>query len=193
MIRTVVFLFLLFSSSPLFSQFPHEQDSAWIRDHYVKIERSIPMRDGVKLFTAIYMPRDASEKHPILINRTPYSCAPYGQNNFRAFWSTHWKYYMREGYIIVLQDVRGRWMSEGKFVDVRPFNNNKRNNETDEASDTYDTIDWLITNVSNNNGKVGAFGISYPGFYSTMAAATVRLPSGYILTGTVLPLSCYPS
>lgn len=148
----------------------NEQDSAWIRDNYTKKELYISMRDGVKLFTSVYMPKDVTEKHPILLNRTPYSCAPYGENNWRKLWNSYWRYYMREGYIIVLQDVRGRWMSEGEFVDVRPFNPNKTGKEIDEASDTYDAIDWLIRNIPNNNEKVGAFGISYPGFYSTMAA-----------------------
>jgi putative CocE/NonD family hydrolase len=158
---------------PILSFSQNEQDSAWIRDNYTKQEKYIPMRDGVKLFTSIYIPKDNSEKHPVLMNRTPYSCSPYGENNYRAFWNNHWKYYARENYIIVIQDVRGRWMSEGEFVDVRPFIKDKKSNtDIDEASDTYDTIDWLINNLSNNNGKVGVFGISYPGFYSTMAAAS---------------------
>ena len=148
----------------------NSQDSAWIRDNYYKIERQIPMRDGIKLFTAIYIPKDTTEAHPILMTRTPYSCAPYGENNFRGFYFNQWRYYMREQYIIVYQDVRGRWMSEGNFVDVRPFNPNKTGNETDEASDTYDTIDWLVKNIPHNNNRVGVMGISYPGFYSTMAA-----------------------
>ncbi len=160
--------FTLFSSA----QTPNSQDSAWIRDHYIKIEKSIPMRDGVKLFTSIYLPKDSTEKHPVLLSRTPYSCSPYGESNWRPFWDTHWKYYMREGYIIVIQDVRGRWMSEGSFEDVRPFIKNKSNNQTDEASDAYDTIDWLVNNLPDNNGRVGVMGISYPGFYSTMAAAS---------------------
>ncbi len=159
------FLFVVFAAAG-----QNSQDSAWIRDNYIKKEVYIPMRDGVKLFTAVYMPKDVTEKHPILMNRTPYSCAPYGENNWRFFWNNHWKYYMREGYIIVLQDVRGRWMSEGDFVDIRPFNPNKTGTQTDEASDTYDAIDWLIKNIPNNNERVGVFGISYPGFYSTMAA-----------------------
>jgi putative CocE/NonD family hydrolase len=146
-------------------------DSAWIRDNYYKIERMVPMRDGVKLFTSIYVPRDTTEKHPILMTRTPYSCAPYGENNWRNFYSDYHRLYMREGYIIVTQDVRGRYMSEGEFVDVRPFNPNKKTpQDTDEASDTYDAIDWLIRNLPHNNGRVGVYGISYPGFYSTMAA-----------------------
>ncbi len=152
------------------AQTSNPQDSAWIRDHYIKKEIYVPMRDGVKLFTSVYLPKDNSEPHPILMNRTPYSCAPYGENNFRAFWDNHWKFYMRRNYIIVIQDVRGRWMSEGDFVDVRPYIPNKTGNQVDEASDTYDAIEWLVNNLPSNNKKVGIFGISYPGFYSTMAA-----------------------
>ncbi|HEX7847564.1 MAG TPA: CocE/NonD family hydrolase, partial [Chitinophagaceae bacterium] len=110
--------------------------------------------------------------HPILMTRTPYSCAPYGIEFYSRLWERHWRYYLRENYVLVVQDVRGRWMSEGEFEDVRPFNKNKKGNEVDEASDTYDAIDWLVKNVPNNNGNVGVFGISYPGFYSTMAAAS---------------------
>ena len=129
------------------------------------------MRDGVKLFVPVYQPKDNSEKHPILMERSPYSCYPYGENNFRAFWQDHLIQYFRRGYIMVLADVRGRWMSEGEYEDVRPFNFNKKTNkDIDEASDTYDTIDWLVKNLPNNNGNVGVFGISYPGFYSTMAS-----------------------
>ena len=169
--KFIPLVFLSFFAITGFAQ--NEQDSVWIRDNYNKIERSIPMRDGIKLFTAIYLPKDKSEKHPILMNRTPYSCAPYGETDFRTFWTSHWKYYLRENYVIVIQDVRGRWMSEGNFVDVRPFIKDKKaNTDIDEASDTYDTIDWLLKNIANNNGNVGVFGISYPGFYSTMAAAS---------------------
>ncbi len=136
------------------------------------MEKAIPMRDGIKLFTAIYIPKDKTEKHPILISRTPYSCNPYGENSFLDFWDSYRNEYFKEGYIMVIQDVRGRWMSEGKFEDVRPFNPGKKGKEIDEASDTYDTIDWLAKNIENNNGNAGVFGISYPGFYSTMAAAS---------------------
>ena len=131
------------------------------------------MRDGVKLFTSIYVPKDNSEDHPILITRTPYSCKPYGEDKWKDYWNSYQKAYLKEGYIMVTQDVRGRWMSEGNFVDIRPFNPDKKTNkEIDEASDTYDAINWLIKNIPHNNGKVGVFGISYPGFYSTMAAAS---------------------
>ena len=96
------------------------QDSSWIRDNYYKIERMIPMRDGVKLFTSIYIPKDTTEQHPILMTRTPYSCAPYGTDKWSDFNRGYRRYYLREGYIVVIQDVRGRWMSEGQFVDIRP-------------------------------------------------------------------------
>src|SRR5690349_19103995 len=98
------------------------QDSLWMRENYIKKEVYIPMRDGVKLFTTIYMPKDKSEKHPILMSRTPYSCAPYGEDKFLPLWASHYDAYLHEGYIFVMQDVRGRWMSEGTFVDVRPYN-----------------------------------------------------------------------
>jgi uncharacterized protein len=151
-------------------------DSLWVVNNYIKLERLIPMRDGIQLFTSIYIPKDNKEDHPILMTRTPYSCAPYG-NEFRSdFWNTYQSTYLKEGYIMVIQDVRGRWMSEGAFVDVRPFiafkNNKGKIRDIDEASDTYDAIEWLVKNIPHNNGKVGVFGISYPGFYSTMAAAS---------------------
>jgi putative CocE/NonD family hydrolase len=147
-------------------------DSALFVNNYEKKEVYIPVRDGIKLFTAIYIPKDKKEKHPILITRTPYSCAPYGESNYSArYYRNHYIEYVKENYIIVVQDVRGRWMSEGTFVDVRPYIPNKKTTQDiDEASDTYDTIDWLINNIENNNGNVGVFGISYPGFYSAMAA-----------------------
>lgn len=146
-------------------------DAVWFRGHYTKKEVYITMRDGVRLFTTIYAPKDNAEKHPILINRTPYSVSPYGADTMRALWQTHWMLYAREGYIIVMQDVRGRMMSEGVFEDVRPYIENRKNKkQTDEATDTYDTIDWLVKNIPANNGRAGVFGISYPGFYSTMAA-----------------------
>lgn len=161
-----LFLFIV----PL-SSYCQNTDSIWMRQNYKKAEQYITMRDGVRLFTSIYIPKDSAEKHPILLTRTPYSCAPYGANDFRPFWQTSYKEYLKEKYIMVIQDVRGRWMSEGTFTDVRPFNPDKKGNkEIDEASDTYDTIDWMVKNLRSNNGNVGVFGISYPGFYSTMAA-----------------------
>ncbi len=146
-------------------------DSVWVRENYYKIERMLPMRDGAKLFTAFYIPKDSSQKHPVLFKRTPYTCSPYGEDKFNtALFNSYWINYLKEGYIIAIQDVRGKWMSEGEYVDVRPFNPAKKNKEIDEASDTYDAIDWMINNIPGNNKRVGVFGISYPGFYSTMAA-----------------------
>lgn len=145
-------------------------DSAWIAKFYNKREVKIPMRDGVKLHTVIYEPATKGEKNPILLMRTPYSVAPYGPGYSSRLYTTHWKKYIERSYIIVMQDVRGAYMSEGEFMDVRPYNANKKGNQTDEASDTYDAVDWLVKNIDGNNGRVGVFGISYPGFYATMAA-----------------------
>jgi len=146
-------------------------DSLWVRENYYKIEKMVPMRDGISLFTAFYIPKSTAEKHPILMNRTPYSCRPYGENEFNPrLYSSYWLNYLKEGYIIAIQDVRGKYMSEGVFEDVRPFNTTKKGKEIDEASDTYDAIEWMINNLPDNNKRVGAFGISYPGFYATMAA-----------------------
>ena len=163
-------LFLLLFLLPVLAM-AQEFDSAWVAANYTKKEILIPMRDGVKLFTSLYIPKNNSEQHPILLTRTPYSCAPYGSDKLKNFQRGHMREYLKENYIIVTQDVRGRWMSEGVFMDVRPYNPSKKTNtDIDESSDTYDTIDWLVKNIQGNNGKVGVFGISYPGFYSTMAA-----------------------
>ena len=165
----VFFLFII--QAKLFGQ-TINADSLWFRNNYYKIEKNIPMRDGILLFTSIYVPKDSSEKHPILMERTPYNCAPYGSGEFRDLWNGYQRYYIHEGYIIVTQDVRGRWMSEGKFVDIRPFIKNKNPTDIDESTDAYDAIDWLVKNIPDNNGKVGVYGTSYPGFYAGMAAAS---------------------
>lgn len=128
----------------------------------------IPMRDGIKLHTTIYAPKDTSKPYPILMQRTPYSCRPYGADVFRTKIGPS-ETLMKEGYIIVYQDVRGRWNSEGVYDNMRAYIPEKKQGEVDEASDTYDTIEWLVNNVDNNNGKVGVWGISYPGFYATYA------------------------
>ena len=167
--KQLLFLICFLITLTLYAQ---NADSAWMRDHYQKKELYITMRDGVRLFTSVYMPKDTTEKHPILLTRTPYSCAPYGDSVWAPYWKSYLMTYIKEGFIIIRQDVRGRWESEGTFMDVRPFNPNKKGTETDEASDTYDAIDWLVKNISGNNGNVGVFGTSYPGFYSTMAAAS---------------------
>jgi len=167
--RKLILLFLILWGIQVAAQ---DKDSIWFVQNYTKQETYIAMRDGVRLFTSIYLPLSKTEQHPILMTRTPYSCAPYGEDKYSDIWRSYKLAYLKEGYIIVTQDVRGRWMSEGEFMDVRPFNADKKGKEIDEASDTYDTVDWLVKNLPNNNGKVGVYGISYPGFYSTMAAAS---------------------
>jgi len=139
-----------------------------LKKKYDKQEVYITMRDGVRLFTSIYTPKNSSAAHPILLNRTPYNIEPGGADNFNFFLQIYARY-TEEEYIMAFQDVRGRYMSEGVFEDIRPVIPEKTGNkDIDETTDTWDTVDWLIKNVKNNNGNVGIFGISYPGFYSTM-------------------------
>ena len=142
-------------------------DESWVKENYEKREVMIPMRDGKHLHTTIYQPSESKDR-PILMVRTPYSCAPYGDGFRDELWNKM-EEYVRNSYIIVYQDVRGRFMSEGEYVNVRPFNPYKSGSETDESSDTYDSIEWLLKNT-DNNGAVGVTGMSYPGFYATMAA-----------------------
>lgn len=170
MARRLVFLslFLICCSTAVWAQ---DIDETWLKNHYTKSEHRIPMRDGTRLFTVVYAPRELSGNHPILISRTPYSCSPYGADRYHGqLWRSHWREYVRAGYIIVYQDVRGRWMSEGEFVDLRPFQPKKESGEVDEASDAYDTVEWLLAHIPGNNGKVGVLGCSYSGFYTVMAA-----------------------
>lgn len=140
--------------------------SSRLAEQYDKLEFQIPMRDGTKLYTAVFTPKDRSRSWPILLNRTCYSCQPYGPTGFpgrigpSALMET-------EGYIFVKQDVRGRWMSEGKFDNMRPHVPGDA--AIDESSDTYDTIEWLLAQLPGHNGKVGMWGISYPGFYAAAA------------------------
>lgn len=136
-----------------------------VKTNYTKTEYRIPMRDGTKLFTTVYAPKDDSKTYPILLIRTPYSVGPYGADKYPERLRPS-EGFAKAGYIFVYQDVRGRWMSEGDFVNMRPHNPKKQGKEFDESSDTYDTVDWLLKNVPNNNGKVGQTGISYPGFYT---------------------------
>ncbi len=144
------------------------QDSAYVKEHYTKSEFTISMRDGVKLFTSVYAPKDTSRQYPITLNRTPYSVGPYGLSATRNRMVPSVNE-VREGYIFAYQDVRGRYMSEGTFVDLRPYKPVKKSNtDIDETTDTYDTVDWLVNNLPRNNGRVGITGISYPGFYTTM-------------------------
>lgn len=142
------------------------KDSLYVREYYQKSEYQIPMRDGKKLFTVVYMPKDQSKKWPILMNRTCYNASSYADYKLYGHPS---RYLVEDGYILVFQDVRGRYMSEGEFNNMTPNipgNNPKNKKDIDESSDTWDTIDWLIKNLKGNNGRVGIYGISYPGFYS---------------------------
>ncbi|HEX3681951.1 MAG TPA: CocE/NonD family hydrolase [Bryobacteraceae bacterium] len=135
--------------------------------HYMKYEYRIPMRDGVYLFTAVYVPKDTSQKYPILMARTPYSVEPYGANAYPKHLGPS-RAFAEDNFIFVYQDVRGRYMSEGEFVEMRPEKDRTLGpNDVDESTDTYDTIEWLLKNAPNNNGKVGLYGISYPGFYAS--------------------------
>ena len=162
----VVFLFTVANAFSQAATPPQAELAKYITDNYTKREVMIPVRDGIKLFTAIYEPKDKSQKYPILLNRTPYTVAPYGADKFRTSLGPD-ALFAKEGYIFVYQDVRGKTMSEGEFEDVRPDIENTDKSKIDESTDTYDTIEWLIKNVDNNNGKVGIYGISYPGFYTS--------------------------
>ena len=156
------------------------------RARYTKYDYRIPMRDGAKLFTSVYIPKDRSQTYPFLMQRTPYSIGPYGVDNYRAPLQS--EAYEKEGFIFVYQDVRGRYLSEGAFIDVPPHKTNYKNStDADDATDTYDTIEWLIKNIPANNGKAGIKGISYDGFYATygmidahpaLKAASPQAPMG---------------
>ena len=139
----------------------------YVKAHYTKYEFRIPMRDGKRLFTAVYAPKDTSEPHPFLMNRTPYSVGPYGEDQYPRHLGPSDEF-EKSGYIFVYQDVRGRWMSEGDFIEMRPHIDQKKSpQDVDDSSDTYDTIEFLLHHVPNNNGKAGIWGISYPGFYTS--------------------------
>jgi putative CocE/NonD family hydrolase len=145
-------------------------DSVFIKLNYRKLEVRIPMRDGIKLYTVIYVPKDTAKKFPILMNRSPYNSAPYGADRFPHRLGPS-RLFTRERFIFVYQDVRGRYLSEGDFVPMRPYIPNKITvHDIDESSDAYDTIDWLIKQLPCNNGKVGIWGVSSEGFYATCAA-----------------------
>ena len=169
----------------------------YIRAHYTKYEYRIPMRDGVRLFTAVYVPKasafpDDPGPYPFLMERTPYSVAPYGEDRYPAHLGPSGEF-EKSGYIFVYQDVRGRWMSEGEFVEMRPHVDVKKSpQDVDDSSDTYDTVEFLLKHVPNNNGKVGIWGISYPGFYTSasiidshpaIAAASPQAPMTNLFLG----------
>ncbi len=141
--------------------------ASYIRDNYTRSSHKIQVRDGVHLYTIVYAPKDQTQKYPILMMRTPYGIHPYEEDKYRFTIGPN-KYFAKEGYICVYQDVRGRYMSEGVYDNMRPqLQNPGGKKDIDESTDTYDSIDWLVKNVPNNNGKVGLYGISYPGFYTS--------------------------
>jgi len=166
-----LFLLVLFIEIVPFSS---AQTEAAVKALYTKTEQMIPMRDGVKLFTSIYSPKDQSRRYPIMLYRTPYSVAPYGKDDYKTMVGPS-ELFQNEQYIFVYQDVRGKFMSEGEYVNVRPHKAKKTGTaDIDESSDTYDTIEWLLKSVANNNGRVGMWGISYPGFYTTMGVLSAH-------------------
>src|SRR5215471_15889210 len=142
----------------------------FVRENYTKFEYRVAMRDGVKLFTSVYIPKDAfteGKTYPIMMQRTGYNVAPYGIELYRASLGPS-ELFARENFIFVYQDIRGRFMTEGDYVVIRPHKPVKSGpKDTDESTDTWDTIEWLIHNVPGNTGKVGMWGISQPGFYVT--------------------------
>ena len=139
----------------------------WLAAHYAKREVMIPMRDGIRLYTALYEPKDG-RTHPVILERTPYPLHPYGKT-FTKDLRSRLDAFIAAGYIVALQNVRGTFLSEGEFENIRPYNPDKQGTETDEASDAWDTADWLLANC-RTNGRIGVKGISYPGFYATLAA-----------------------
>ncbi|MEO8765483.1 MAG: CocE/NonD family hydrolase [Ginsengibacter sp.] len=157
-------------------------DASFVKDNYTKMDVSIPMRDGIKLYTVIYVPKNSDEKYPFLMERTPYAAGPYGEKIYDRRIGPNISL-MKEKYIFVIQDVRGRYMSEGVNLEVTPYLPVKKTKTAvDESSDTYDTIDWLLKNIKHNNGRVGLYGISYPGFY-----ATASLPGAHPAIKAVSP------
>ena len=163
---------LLLATIPAHSQQqPTSAQEEFVPAHYTKYEFRIPMRDGKRLFTAIYVPKSTAfgdkGPYPFLMDRTPYNVGPYGEDQYPKHLGPS-EEFEKAGYIFVYQDVRGRWMSEGEFQEMRPHIDNKKGpQDVDDASDTYDTIEFLLKHIENNNGKVGIWGISYPGFYTS--------------------------
>jgi putative CocE/NonD family hydrolase len=165
-----------------------DDEDNFVKDNFVKKEMYIPMRDGTRLFTAVYIPKDISNKnkYPFLMQRTCYSIAPYGENEYRERLGPN-KYLMHDKYIFVLQDVRGRYMSEGTFTNMTPQVDRKTKKDVDESTDTYDTIEYLLKNIKGNNGKVGQYVTSYPGFYT--AAGILAQHPALVASSPQAPIS----
>lgn len=160
---------ILQAQTPVKSVSPSTASSAPFdaKAHYIKHEFHIPMRDGVKLFTSVYSPRDTSRPYPFLMTRTCYSVAPYGEDKYPPRGVGPSRSFAESGYIFVYQDVRGRFGSEGTWEEMTPHIDHPTGKQYDESTDMYDTVEWLLKNVPNNSGKVGILGISYPGFYTS--------------------------
>jgi putative CocE/NonD family hydrolase len=170
MLRRVARIGFLLGSAWITAIASHAKDDnpeAWLAEHTTKYEYRIPMRDGVRLFTRVFVPKDDSSRYPIVLTRTPYGLKPYGTSNHGRP-SASLLSLAKDKFILVTQDVRGRNASEGTFEHMRPFRPGKGPSDTDESTDAWDTIDWLVKNTPSNNGSVGMFGISYPGFYTSM-------------------------
>ena len=168
--RLLLIFVLVTSFSALAADKKSDPRADYIRANYTKYEYQIPMRDDVKLFTSVYVPNDDSKTYPMMFQRTPYRVAPYGADKYKTRLGPS-ETFEKEGFIFVFQDVRGKFMSEGEFVNMRPQDAYKRGNSaTDDATDTYDSIEWLVKNVDNNNGNVGMWGTSYPGYYTSVGA-----------------------
>lgn len=189
--QTHYHLILLVLLSPLLVQCQRNTgEPDFVKNNYEKQEVYIPMRDGIRLYTVIYTPKDKTHPHPFLMERTPYGSGPYGDSIYRRSLGPNHTL-LHELYIFVYQDVRGRYMSEGQFQEMTPARNDPHNankkpgasgKQVDESSDTWDTVDWLIRNVKNNNGRVGIYGISYPGFF-----ASASLPDAHPAIKCVSP------
>src|SRR6266481_1748763 len=157
-------------------------DAAFVRENYSKYEYRIPMRDGVKLFTSVYVPKDViaeGKTYPILLQRTPYNVAPYGVDKYRASVGPS-EHFAREKFIVVYQDVRGRFMSEGDYTIIRPHK---------PAKGPNDTVEWLIKNIRGNTGKVGMWGVSQPGFYA--AAGMIDAHPALVAVSPQAPVTDY--
>jgi putative CocE/NonD family hydrolase len=184
----LILLLLLPGIAP--AQQRNNNEGDFVKNNYDKQEAYIPMRDGIRLYTVIYIPKDKTSPHPFLMERTPYGSGPYGDSVYRRSLGPN-RTLMRELYIFVYQDVRGRYMSEGQFQEMTPARNDPHNaikkpdasgKQVDESSDTWDTVDWLTKNIKNNHGRVGIYGISYPGFY-----ASASLPDAHPAIKCVSP------
>lgn len=182
---SILLIFLWFLGK---SQTKNNQNDTFVKDNFTKKEFYIPMRDGVKLFTSVYIPKDISNKnkYPFLMQRTCYSIAPYGENEYKGKLGPN-QFLMKDKYIFVFQDVRGRYMSEGTFTNMTPQVGRTSKKNVDESTDTYDTIEYLLKNIKDHNGKVGQYGTSYPGFYT--AVGTLSQHPALVASSPQAPIS----